>query len=564
MNRKRNATVLMNNRGSALLTTFLVLIVLVALGLAMTTLAVANYQQSTTIDNYERNYYSAEGAAQLALDNLKREVRDYYNDMAIARANTANLTEYNVLYDNFFANIRSNAAASFADPEVAVYAGVGPDTVSTTYLTPAKIDSDTYRFTIESTATGARAARTVTASIVIKRNGITYIPGSLPPPYGEQSLIAGGTLDLTSASAVHINNSLGTGNGSILVGDYKSRNSAITTPEQAYAAETWRDGLYMNNRSAGGWIDPMTIMGIAWNESYPGFTKPAPAVVTPSIAVITNGQTVTDSNFPKDKKNKPIIPSPLYLEGAAGAFYTVSGMDVTGGGQFVSDKALTLTGGSGYKGTSGNWLTLYGGGNVNIGSTTIGYVRLYCDGDFTWGGSASGPVEVYCKGNVTINGIVMKNCKIVCGGNVSISGGNSTDVTLYCKGDLNDSSTNRTNAQYYVGGEYKMTGGNFIGESLVYAEKKLSLESTCSGFFYTNGDAVIYSGAGITGQLVAKGNVKVNGSFDFKYDGSIVNAALDKLDGTPLDTSGTTREPQLIQPVNGAIFMSETDPKDKD
>ncbi len=511
MNRKHNIAVLLNNRGSALVTTFLVLIVLVALGLAMTTLAVANFQQSTTIDNYERNYYSAEGAAQLAVDNLKREVMDYYNDMAIARANTANLSQYNVLYDNFFANIRSNAAASFAEPEVAVSEGAGPDTISTTYLAPVKIDSDSYRYTIESTATGARAARTVTASIVIKRNGITYIPGSLPPPYGEQSIIAGGTFDRSSTDTkvtVSIDNALGKGYGSVLVGAYKNRDPSVITPEQAYAATS--DGLNMKNRTAGGWIDPSTAMGINWDESYPGFSKP-------------------------DLASMESLDASSYRS-------------------------------ANYTGTSSNWRTLYCAGDVSFSKSTIGFVRIYCDGDFNWDGGTqtnNTKVEIYCKGNVTIENLARTDFKIVCDGNVTIIGGNSTNVTVYCKGDFTDSSTSRANAQYYVGGAYAMSGGNFSGKSVVYAEKKLTIGSVCSGFFYTNGDAVINRGGSLTGQLVAKGDVIIRESYNFKYDASTVNGALANLDGTPLDPSGA-KEPQIIMPVNGAIFMDETEPKDKD
>jgi hypothetical protein len=96
-----------------------------------------------------------------------------------------------------------------------------------------------------------------------------------------------------------------------------------------------------------------------------------------------------------------------------------------------------------------------------------------------------------------------------------------------------------------------MSGGNFTGDNIVYAENSIYLESTVSGLFYSNGNINIGTGSGLTGgQVVAKGNVNINGSFNFRYDA----AMMDRLNVDPFTTSTGSGATSIVQPANSLIF----------
>ncbi|MGI5877673.1 MAG: hypothetical protein ACOX7W_03575, partial [Christensenellales bacterium] len=109
------------------------------------------------------------------------------------------------------------------------------------------------------------------------------------------------------------------------------------------------------------------------------------------------------------------------------------------------------------------------------------------------------------------------NCNLYAGGDVTIYGG-SFGQSMYC------------------GGSFRC-GGLGITEGVIYAEEGIHLgydgrSGTITGVLYTNGDVYYEEGISITGQLVAKNNVTLNGTETIwpsvRYDEELVRRLLDE------------------------------------
>lgn len=475
-----------DNRGSALVSVFLVIIVLLVLGMGILALSVANNKQAKVDNTYERDYYVADGSAKQGVETLKSAALERYRQIADDLKNNI-LTSNNAA--SFFAYVD---AVSYTPPQPDASAG-GP-TSSTVAISHATVNSSTHRYTVLSSASDGATSRSIAGSI-----DITFVPvtvqGATFTPLGSETILAGGTFRQNSGwSAV---------SGTVKFGAFSSYN-----PSQFKLKD-------MNQSDTSTWIVPSVKDSLNWSMKYPGFTD---SVRTPaaqlSLPPIADGTSITNAAF----KNPPYnwnVPSPIYLEGASGASFTISSFQYKGG-------------------------QVYCTGNLGISNDVLGTSSSY--------------VYLYCSGDLNLSNGAIQYSKIYCGGNLTINGGSGLDhVTIYCNGSISDSCTNRTNVRVYCK-SYTMNGGNFVGDNVLYAENSIHLESTVSGLFYTNGTIDLGSGSGLTGQMAAKGNITVNGSFDFKPD----SAMIARLNVDPFMTSspGGSGSSAIIQPPSSQIFTT--------
>jgi hypothetical protein len=474
-----------DTRGSALVSVMLVLLVLLVLGLGILLLSTANTKQAKVDNTYERDYYVADGNAKQAVEVLKSAALEKYRLIA---ADLADNIQSSNNAASFFAFLD---AVTYAPPQPDGSAG-GPNAASVT-ISRTVVSAATHRYTVLSIATDGTTPRSIRGSI-----DITFVPvkaNAAFTPLGSETILCGGTFRQNSGwSEVW---------GTVKFGAFSSYN-----PGQFRLND-------MNQSDTSRWIVPNTKDFLNWSMKYPGFTD---SVRTPSsqlsLPPIANGTAITNASF-KDPPYNWNVPSPIYLEGQAGASFTISSFQYKGG-------------------------QVYSTGNLGFYHDVLGTSSSY--------------VNIYCKGNLSFNGSIVKYARIFCGGNLTINGGAGFDhVTIYCNGSITDSCTDRRNVRFYCKA-YTMNGGNFIGDNILYAENSIHLESTVSGLFYTNGDIDLGSGSGLTGQMAAKGNIKVNGSFNFRPD----SAMLDRLNADPFVTSspGSGAAEAITQPPNSQIFTN--------
>jgi hypothetical protein len=470
-----------DERGSALLSVFLVITMLLILGTGILTLSVANISQARTGDTYERDYYVADGGAKQGVETLKGAALEQYRKIAADLQNNIQSTNN---ASSFFAALD---AVSCTPPQPDSSAG-GPTSLAVS-ISHATVDADTHRYTVRSTATDGKTARSLSGSIDINFVPVTATAGFSPLP--ACAILSGGTLRQNSGwTAV---------TGSVKCGAFSSYNPG----------QFCLNGV--TNPSPSLFVDPNTASLFSWDMEYPGFTN---AVRTPSgqltLPPVANGANITNAAF-KDPPYNWTVPSPIYLEGQTGASFTISNFQYKGG-QAYSTGSLGFS--NDVIGTAGSFVMLYCKGNLSLSNGAIRYVKIYCDG------------------NLTING-----------------GGGLDNVIIYCNGSISDSCTNRTNVRMYCS-SYTMNGGNFIGDNIVYAENSIHVESTVSGLFYSNGNIDVGSGAGLTGQMAAKNNITLNGSFNFKYD----SAMLQRLNADPFPSSTGSGSAAYVQPADSQIF----------
>lgn len=476
-----------NDSGSALVSTFLILLVILVLGAGVLTFSAANARQAVADNTFERAYYAAEGGARQGVEALKSAALDQYT--AIAR-DMQNGTESGNNAASFFSVIDAIASYGASDPDNAAGAALAVD-VGITH-TVSGTDSDTHVYSVLSTAAGGAVTRSVLGRIAIKFVPVTKQTAAFTP-LGSETILAGSTFRQNSGwSAV---------SGTVKFGAFSSYN-----PGQFRLND-------MDKSDTSSWIVPSVKDSINWSMKYPGFTD---AVRTPALSLppIANGTEVTNAAF----QYAPYywtVPSPIYLEGQPGASFTISRFRYEGG-------------------------QVYCTGNLGFSNDFLGTPSSYA--------------YVYCKGNLSFSSGAIQYARIYCGGNLTINGGGGLDhVTIYCNGSISDSCTDRKNVRVYCK-SYTMNGGNFRGDNVVYAENSIHLESTVSGLFYTNGNIDLGSGSGLTGQMVAKGNITLNGSFNFKPD----QAMLDRLNVDPFMTSSPSDSTvKIIQPPSAEIFTGD-------
>lgn len=518
----KRALPILNNKGSALVSVFMVILVLLVLGAGILALSLSNTKQAVTADTYERSYYVADAGAKQGVERLKNAAMEYYRTVA---EEVKNGTQTNNNSASFFAYMD---AITYTPPQPDTSAG-GPTSIDVS-ISHTTISSDTHRYSVLSTATGLATARKIQGSI-----DITFVPivksASAFTPLGSETVLVGGTFNQTSGDITIQNN------GTVRFGAY-------TNPRSNPPSYSNYDGFNIANKSSLNWIDPNTRSSLNWDMQYPGFTEESKTAASPTLPIISNGATISSLGG---------NTSPIYLEGAAGASFTFKSVN-SGftGGQIWCDKKLTVQSAT-LDGNAGNYIKLYSGTDMAISSTVLDYCKLFSDANLSINGGGGISNLIICsRGDMTIGSTTMTNLKIYCGGNLTINGGSSTNVTIYCAGTITDNSNTRTNMKVYCD-SYSMSGGNIVGDSIVYAESYIHLESTVSGLIYSNGNIDIGSGSGLTGQMAAKGNVNAHGSFSYRPDSTL----LARLNVDPFTTSspgGGSGSATVVQPANPAIF----------
>lgn len=493
-----------DERGSAMVSVFLVITVLLVLGMGILALSLSNTKQAVTTNTYERCFYAADSGAKQGVERLKSAALEYYRVVAeeVKAGSMAN----------------NNAASFFAYLDAIGYTAPQPDAASGgptslgVSISNTAVDADTHRYTVLATASGDSATRKVAGTIDITFEPITTTSGFTS--FGDQAIIAGGTFTMGTKINVPVN-------GDVRFGAYVNPRSNPPTYSKY-------DGLSANNENVPGWIDPATADSLNWDLNYSSFVLPKTAV-TPSLPLIKNGDTVNTSYI---ASKGATLTSPFYIEGEPGASYSIKALNINRG-QFISDGNLTIDGGSGYFGTSSSYLKIYVKGNLVIKSTTLSYAKIFCEG------------------NVTIDG-----------------SGDFTGVEIYCKGDVKISSINLVNVKVYSGDQFTFGGGNVTGQSLVYAKNDMKLGTevgggssgcTLSGLFYSNGTASVNAGGSMTGQIVAKGNMTMAGSFSFTYNQALIDAILDdpNFQNGPFVTGNTSgSSTQVVEPASSKIFTA--------
>jgi hypothetical protein len=511
---------LKDNRGSALISVFMLITVIIILGMGILALSLANTKQAKTTDTYEKDFYVADGAAKQAVEAVNNAALEQYRLIAIDVKNNGEGTTSNNATDFF------NGMAAL----LSAYVPVQPDSSAggpTSVTVPISNNggSPTRVYTVLATATDSKTTRKISSTVSITFKKVTLSSAAFTP-LGDQVLLCGGMFDV---SKVHVDITGTAEFGALKINPWNFNYNGNNNPDQAT----------LNTL-----IDPSLSNNLNWNMKYPGYTE-EPKTTPVNPIYLSNG-----SNY---SSNNPV--SPVYLEGNTGASFTVSSTN-SGftSGQIWCDKKLTLSSDT-LSGSPSNYIKIYSSGDMTITSTPMSYCKIYCDGNLSIsGGSGISNLIICCHGNITIGSVTRNNLKIFCDKDLTITGGSSTNDTIYCKGTFNDGSTDRYNTHVYCN-VYKMSGGNFYsnpsGDSIVYAETSMHIESICNGLFYTNGN-LDCGGGRVTGQVAAKGSITTNG-YSFIQN----SAMMARINVNPFTSSSPAdSNVQVVQPKNTDIFTN--------
>lgn len=521
-----------NERGNALVSAFLIIIVLFIFGMGILALTAQNARQAVVTDTFERAYYVAGGGAKTGVEIVRFAVMEQYNSIAEAVKASGNKDIGANQPASFFAGVEGIIHAYLANPQNLqqpdTSAG-GPASFTLGIVNNGASPKRTY--TIRSTAAGGNATRVIVSTIDITFKQVELSAAAFTP-LGSETVLCGGMFDAANA--------------------YVSITGTAKFGELKY--KKWNFNYNGNSNPSQELLDSLEDTSVAgrlnWNMKYPGFTREAITTAAPTLPALPNGASVTNASF-KDPPFNWHVPSPIYLEGQPGASFTVeSSLGNYVGGQIVCTGNLTVR--TAVDGTAGNYVKMYSSGTFTQSSGQLNYVKIFSDGNVNIGnGPAVKNAYIYSKGSVTLTGREMSNLVIVCDGNLTISGGSSTNVTIYCKGSISDGSNTRVNMKVYCD-SYTMSGGNIQGSSILYAERFIHLESTVRGLFYTNGNITCGNGAGVTGQLVAKGNITTPG-YSFNQDAALIA----QLNVDPFVTSSPADSAVTVtQPIDGEIFTN--------
>lgn len=347
MRKVKRVVQLLNNRGSALLSVFLVIIVLLVLGMGILSLSLANSKQAVSVDTYERSYYVADAGAKQGVEQLKSAALEYYRVLADEVKN-------NVLTNN-------NAVSFFAYMDAIAYtppqpdASVGGPTCASVSISHASVDSDTHRYTILSIATDGRVSRKMSAFIDVTFEKIKT--ETIFEPFGSKPLVVGNTIDLSDVK-----------NKTVL--EIPDGAEVKNMPSQ----EEIKDHINPPENL----VNLPETRNLVWNLAFSQFSSIKDATV-PTITPI-NGDNVSSS------------VSPFNVIGVDAASYEITNVTANGGFIYCSN-ANNANDPKGKK--DPDW-------GLTISNCTLTNVMVVCAGNITINSGTLRNVSIYCGKTLTI------------------------------------------------------------------------------------------------------------------------------------------------------------------
>lgn len=458
-------------RGSAIIMALMAAVVLITLALAIVSLSLSNLDVNQADAMNNDAYYAAEAGVNNAIEQLKQEVADYYNDMVGADSG-----DFDYLYDRFFSEINSRADRHFIPPSL--NDGLTPETEFSWAVSTE--DENVGEFFISSTATAPDKSKyRVVAKLYVKRLDISQ-PSWIEIDDQEAAYKIGGTLTLNSGYGVY--------NGGNVIA------SALNNPKNQY---------YYVQPPGEFQIRPGTANTINDCLEYPSYNNPS---LTPTYVVTTNntelnGNTVNPATGKKlfEEKNAVIVSNP-------GISFKI------GWGNLVK----------------GTVIYQRGSGTLTLScSNTNNTITCYSDGNVV---TNSGPVyaDIYCRGNVSTSGDFHGN--IVCDGNCT-EACNTFVGSLICGGSIN--CNGGLQGSFFAVGQITINNGN-QGNNVVYSKTKIVLGSGNyqNVVLFSGGDIDITGGSSLTGSICAKGNVNQNSWLTLNYSKSAIQDIITSKDNS--------------------------------
>ncbi len=422
--------------GAAIIMSLVTMTLLVLLGLAVITLSMGNLQvnQADALNNDA--YYAAEAGVNSAIEQIKYETSNYYNQMLEAQG-----AYYIALYNGFFNNISGNADTDFAEPIVS-------DVSTYTSFSVGDIDpiENTGEFLITCTSTAPDGAQyKVSGRLSVKRVDVRtteqYI--WISP---DAALKAGGFLDLGSRNSVNV-----TG-GNVLVGNllYTELN---TNPY------TINDGELI--------IDPNVALSIEDKLEYMSYTDP---IITNPDYYITVSQTINWSTIPPPPismataegidihfANCTVPEGIVYVKGDVSLNNAVVYSDIYCDGNVDISNYCNITG------------NIYCRGNVYVTNSDL-TGSIYCDG-FVDFGNGTTSASIYAEDGISIHTATTSG-NLFSPAEIVIENATIADGIIYSKTKLTIGSGDMDGI-FFSGGDIEFTGdvsidGSVIGKQDIY------------------------------------------------------------------------------------------------
>ncbi len=450
MNRKLIKQWCKNERGSALVTVFMVLIVLLALGMGVMALSVGGAKQSVVTDTFEKLYYPAEGASTQGVEFIKQQVLNEYQDIAdLFDHNNSSTNNQTTFFQHL--NDRLGAdGANFAASQPDQSAGSAVDALDTKITHTSS--GSTYIYTVSSKATGGSTARGVDGKLKV-----TFVKLEKKfIPFGEHALIVGNTLDFTDAKP----NTTITASGGVEVATINPSSSA--------------------SKISGGIVAPPPGRDLDWDLSFSSFSAfiglmgdNTHALVPGSYTMGTGNNKVSFSNALQNITTASLSLSSSKVTPAI-TNYLLNNVNVTSGAKLVSYGKLGIEGG-----TIRN-AVIVTSGDLHLDGTTIYDSAIYCGG------------TLYLRdGNSKDTNVVDT---VIYANNVNIGGnGNGkyvfTKGLLYSKNDITIEGNKVDTQQFSYSGQVVAKGDVIVTEDVPNKELKFRFDES----ILNNLPAVMYN-----------------------------------------------------------------------
>lgn len=362
-----------NQKGSSLIQVVMVLTVLLILAVAIVSLSLTGVTVNAKDQNNNKSYYAAEACVQKGLEQTKYEMAKYYD--AMIEAESSDFELYYYMYNNFFANIATNAQSTYSAPvfEDSSYNG---STLNTTFSQDnIDLSENTGDLIIRSTYTlPDGSSRKVQGTLNIKRIDV-LVTSENWCNFKNYGLAIGGDLILDTTNVAYLID------GNAILGGLVYENDD-------FVPLIVTNGIYE--------IQPDISQHIKDTLSYPSF----PDYVMESVNLYAaNGVKLKGSDLPA---------APVYIQGNDNASFTIQDCTLNGGA-VCSKGDLTL------KSCTINGDVYCEGDLLTIGATING--NIYCRGNAEMQ-SQTITGDLWCDGDITLKLITELTGNIYCGGTI--------------------------------------------------------------------------------------------------------------------------------------------------